>query len=217
MEDPRIVANYMLDVAAQRGVSLTNLKLQKLLFFAHAISLTEQKTKLISGYFEAWQYGPVHPTVYQAFKSAGPEPINFRADSLDPVSRTRRPLPILCESATRDICDRVMFQFGRMSAGRLVDVTHAVGGPWHHVVSASKTGANLGLRIPDEVIIERHGRQKVSVTPTPRVYEIRLQGQSRCLAEVDVFILRCTHGRQVSLRVAGLTGRAMPKAAEWAR
>jgi uncharacterized phage-associated protein len=171
MEDSRVVANYMLDVAARRGVPMTNLKLQKLLFFAHAISLTEQKVKLVSGYFEAWQYGPVHPTVYQAFKAAGPEPISFRADSLDPVSRTRKPLPNLSESATRDICERVMVQFGQMSAGRLVDVTHAVGGPWHYVVSSSEAGANIGLRIPDEIIIERHGRQKVSVTPTPRVGE----------------------------------------------
>jgi uncharacterized phage-associated protein len=171
MEDPRVVANYLLDVAAQKGVAMTNLKLQKLLFFAHAISLTEQKTKLVSGYFEAWQFGPVHPTVYQAFKAAGPEPISFRADSLDPVSRERKPLPKLSESATRDICDRVMLHFGRMSAGRLVDVTHAVGGPWHYVVSTSKNGANLGLRIPDEVIVARNGRQKVSVTPTPRAGE----------------------------------------------
>jgi uncharacterized phage-associated protein len=171
MEDPRAVANYMLDVAALKGIAMTNLKLQKLLFFAHAISLTEHKTKLLSGNFEAWQYGPVHPTVYQAFKAAGPDPIGFRAESLDPVSRVRKPLPVLSESATRDICDRVVLQFGKMSAGRLVDVTHAVGGPWHHVVTSSETGANLGLRIPDEVIVERHGRQKVSVTPTPRVGE----------------------------------------------
>jgi uncharacterized phage-associated protein len=171
MEDPRVVANYILDIAAQRGVTMTNLKLQKLLFFAHAIALTERKTKLVAGYFEAWQFGPVHPAVYQAFKAAGPEPINFRADALDPVSRVRRPLPTLTESATRDICDRVVLQFGHMSAGRLVDVTHATGGPWHHIVSTSKSGANIGLRIPDEVIVERHGRQKVSVTPTPRVGE----------------------------------------------
>ena len=171
MTDPRIVANYFLDVAAEKGIAMTNLKLQKLLFFAHAIALTEKRTKLVSGYFEAWQYGPVHPTVYQAFKAAGPNPIDFRAETLDPVSRQRRPLDKLTDELIRDICDRVMIQFGRMSAGRLVDVTHATGGPWHHVVSESKTGANIGLRISDEVILARHGRQKVSVTPTPRVGE----------------------------------------------
>lgn len=33
MTDPRIVANYMLDAAAGRGVQITNLALQKLLIF----------------------------------------------------------------------------------------------------------------------------------------------------------------------------------------
>jgi uncharacterized phage-associated protein len=171
MDDPRIVANYMLDVASDRGISLTNLALQKLLFFAHAISLTERKAKLVSGYFEAWQYGPVHPTVYQAFKAAGPNSIDFRAESFDPVTGARKPLERLADSATRVICDRVIVQFGSLSPGRLVDITHANGGPWHQVVSASKTGANIGLRISDEIIVERYGRQKVSVTPTPRVGE----------------------------------------------
>jgi uncharacterized phage-associated protein len=171
MNDPRIVANYMLDVAAAKGIPVTNLALQKLLFFAHAISLVERKNSLVSGYFEAWQYGPVHPAVYQAFKASGAHPIDFRADALNPVSRARTSLAKLDDAATRDICDRVMIQFGRMSAGRLVDITHAEGGPWHYVVSAAKNGANIGLRIPDRIIAERHGRQKVSVTPTPRVGE----------------------------------------------
>jgi uncharacterized phage-associated protein len=171
MNDARVIANYMLDVAQGRGISLTNLALQKLLFFAHAISLVERKTKLVSGYFEAWQYGPVHPTVYQAFKAAGPNMINFRAESFDPVTRTHKPLERLSDSATRDICDRVIVQFGRLSAGRLVDITHAAGGPWDQVVSASKSGANIGLRISDEIIIARYGRQKVSITPMPRVGE----------------------------------------------
>ncbi len=171
MNDPRIVANYMLDVAASRGITVTNLALQKLLFFAHAISLTERKVGLVSGYFEAWQYGPVHPTVYEAFKAAGSDAIDFRAKALNPVTRARKPLLSLSDLTTREICDRVMVQFGRTSGGRLVDITHAEGGPWHYVVSSAKNGANIGLRIPNQVIAERHGRQKVSVPPAPRVGE----------------------------------------------
>jgi uncharacterized phage-associated protein len=171
MNDPRVVANYLLDVAAARDIAVTNLALQKLLFFAHAISLTERKLGLVSGYFEAWKYGPVHPTVYQAFREAGSGAINFRAEGLDPVTRVRKPLGVLSDSLCRELCDRVMVQFGRMSAGRLVDVTHAEGGPWHYVVSSAESGANIGLRIPDKVIVERHGRQKVTVPPKPRVGE----------------------------------------------
>src|ERR1700742_4072339 len=99
MIDPRVIANYMLDIATDKGIAMTNLKLQKLLFFAHAISITERKIKLVSGHFEAWQYGPVHPTVYQAFKSAGPRTIDFRAESLNPVSRKSAPLEKLTDEA----------------------------------------------------------------------------------------------------------------------
>lgn len=171
MIDPRIVANYMLDVAAKRNIQVTNLALQKLLFFAHAISLTERRAKLVSGYFEAWQYGPVHPAVYQAFKAAGSTPINFRAEAFDPVSRQKRPLERLNDQAKRDICHRVIIQFGNMTAGRLVDITHAKGGPWDYVVSSAENGANIGLRIADEVIATRLGRQKVFVTAIPRAGE----------------------------------------------
>lgn len=171
MTDPRIVANYMLDAAAERGIQLTNLALQKLLFFAHAISLTERRAKLVSGYFEAWHYGPVHPAAYRAFKAAGSEPIRFRAEAFDPVSRQSRPLEVLCDQGIKDICDRVVIQFGGMTAGRLVDITHAKGGPWDFVVSSAENSANIGLRIPDDIIVARLGRQKVSVTPVPRVGE----------------------------------------------
>jgi uncharacterized phage-associated protein len=171
MRDPRIVANYMLEAAANRGLCLTNLSLQKLLFFSYSIALIERKTKLFDGYFEAWQFGPVQPAVYQAFKSAEGMPINFRAKAFDPVSRREKKLEILNDRFAKDVCDRVIVQFGNMSPGRLVDITHAVGGPWHHIVSSAKNGANIGLRISDDVIISRYGRQKVSVTAVPRVGE----------------------------------------------
>jgi len=57
--DPRSIANFMLDEADRVGVGITNLALQKLLYFAHGIFLNETKGPLVSGYFEAWQYGPV--------------------------------------------------------------------------------------------------------------------------------------------------------------
>ena len=37
------------------------LELQKLMYFARAIFLIETDDPLVSGWFEAWQYGPVHP------------------------------------------------------------------------------------------------------------------------------------------------------------
>jgi uncharacterized phage-associated protein len=171
MHDSRVVANYMLDQAERLNLCVSNLALQKLLYFAHAISLVERKLPLVSGYFEAWQYGPAHPTVYQSFKSSGAKPITFRARALNPVTRVESALPNLNDSEAKRICDRVISRLGRVSPGQLVDITHADGGPWHSVVNNAKTESNLGLRIPDRVIAERHAKLKVSVSSSPKTGE----------------------------------------------
>ena len=62
--DPRSIANLLLDEADRLAINITNLSLQKLLYFAHGLSLIEDGKPLVSGYFEAWQHGPVHPLVY---------------------------------------------------------------------------------------------------------------------------------------------------------
>jgi len=59
--DARAIANLMLDEASEMDRGVTNLALQKLLYFAHSLFLIEYKRPLVSGYFEAWKLGPVHP------------------------------------------------------------------------------------------------------------------------------------------------------------
>ena len=72
--DPRAVANLLLDTADEFGVDVTNLALQKLLYFAHGHFLKQIGQPLVQGAFEAWNNGPVHPAIYHAFKGAGREP-----------------------------------------------------------------------------------------------------------------------------------------------
>src|SRR5215469_12461877 len=98
--DPRSVCNLMLDEA--RGALITNLALQKLLYFAHGQHLIETKEPLVTGYFEAWQFGPVHPAAYSAFKSAGDRPIRFRATRRDPVTGQIVPIPTVTDRGARD-------------------------------------------------------------------------------------------------------------------
>jgi uncharacterized phage-associated protein len=104
--DPRAVANLMLDEADKRGWTITNLALQKLLYFAHGIHLTKTKRPLVSGYFEAWQYGPVHPAVYRAFKPSGSAPIINRAVAKDPLTGKTRDLPKPTDLEVIDLVSR---------------------------------------------------------------------------------------------------------------
>lgn len=169
--DPRAIANLMLDEADRRGLNITNLALQKLLYFAHGIHLTKTKRPLVSGYFEAWQYGPVHPSVYRAFKPAGAEPITNRAVGKDPLTGMTRDLPMPSDMEVIDLISDVMRSYGHLPPGRLVDLSHAKDSPWSMVVDKARTEVAFGMRIPDNVIIDRFRHHKVSVSTRPRAGE----------------------------------------------
>jgi uncharacterized phage-associated protein len=169
--DPRCIANLMLDESERIGQPLTNLALQKLLYFAHAIFLIERGGPLVSGYFEAWEYGPVNPAAYQAFKRAGAEPIGFRAVRLNVVKGTHEAIAPPREPEIVRHISRIVQSYGRMTPGRLVDISHAKGAPWHFVVDKGRTSLAFGMRIPDEVIRERFKHHKVSVGSQPSAGE----------------------------------------------
>ena len=85
------VANELLKRAADNGGGdlLTNLKLQKMLYYEQGFHLAYFNEPLFEEPIEAWQYGPVVPVVYNYYKSRGrngiePEDIieKFGADAL---------------------------------------------------------------------------------------------------------------------------------------
>jgi uncharacterized phage-associated protein len=158
--DPRSVCNLMLDCASK---PITNLALQKLLYFAHGIHLTKTQLPLVSGYFEAWKHGPVHPGAYAAFKSARDQPILFRADSVDALTGSRRPIPSPSAPAVRGLVHRIMISYGEMSASLLRAISHTPKSPWAAVVDQAQNGVSFGMRISDSLIIERFAHHKVSV------------------------------------------------------
>lgn len=171
MYDPRAIANMIVEEGQQVGRPVTNLALQKLLYFAHALFLVERKQPLVSGYFEAWQYGPVHPTVYQAFKGAEDQPITFLATAMNALTGERTRLPNPTDPEIVQHIRRVMMSYGRLTPGRLVDISHAKDAPWHFIVESAKHTVAIGLRISDDVIKERFKYHKVSVAEVPKVGE----------------------------------------------
>jgi uncharacterized phage-associated protein len=169
--DPRAVANLLLDIAAEHSRLLSNLALQKLVYFAHALFLVEAKRPLVKGYFEAWQYGPVHPTIYQAFKAAREQPIEGRAVRLNPSTGEQSEVEVPRSIYVRELLTRIMVSYGRLTPGRLVDITHAKNARWDYVVNKHKTSPLFGGRIPDNVIAQRFKHHKIAVAVTPAIGE----------------------------------------------
>ena len=88
--DGRMVANFILDFCEQRGRIVTNLALQKIVYFCHVWSLILLGRALVRHKFEAWEFGPVLPYLYREFKELDRAAINRRATRLDPIDGTKR-------------------------------------------------------------------------------------------------------------------------------
>ena len=69
------VANWFLQYAKSNDIIIDHMKLQKMIYFANGWALGVTGEPLIDERFEAWQYGPVVPSIYHQFKAFGRRPI----------------------------------------------------------------------------------------------------------------------------------------------
>ena len=109
------VAQYFLDaIDAEVGDNLSNLKLQKLVYYAQGFHLAMHGTPLFHDPIEAWAHGPAVPTLYRRFEGhgSGALPRADRGDYSD------------FDGPTRDLLDEVLQVYGQFSAWKLRDMTH---------------------------------------------------------------------------------------------
>ena len=100
--------------------ALSNLKLQKLLYYAQGHYLATHKGKaLFADEIQAWGHGPVVPNVYHEYKTYGSNPIPFDEDfDFESV-----------DSDANEWLAAVWRTFGSLSAWRLREMTHSEA-PW---------------------------------------------------------------------------------------
>lgn len=111
------VADWFIRFAHEVGDTITNLKLQKLVYYAQAWFLALTGERLVPAEFQAWVHGPVCYPLYQRFRGHGWAPI------LDEVAEPG--LPRNVESHLREI----MEVYGGFSAWDLERLTHSEA-PW---------------------------------------------------------------------------------------
>lgn len=74
------VADLIITEAQKNNSPVSNLKLQKVMYFLNAIHLLEYKAPLITdANFEKWDYGPVIHSVYSEYSSNGANEISSPA------------------------------------------------------------------------------------------------------------------------------------------
>lgn len=157
--DGRAVANFVLDVCEQRQRPITNLALQKIVYFCHAWTLIDFGHPLVKHKFEAWEYGPVLPYLYRAFKEFDRSAITTRANAIEPVTGSLQRVSYDFDAETSSFITKIVDFYSRMRAGDLVELSHAEGGPWHRVWYHDGQ-VNPGMRIENDSISDFYSKAR---------------------------------------------------------
>lgn len=130
------VANYFLAMQDdEAGDAITNMKLQKLVYYAQGFHLAILGRALFEEHIEAWVHGPVVRELYDKYKQYGsdripqPKNFNFKVFSKD----------------SREVLDEVYKVLGQYSAWKLRSMTHNEP-PWKNAKQPSGRISNKAMK-----------------------------------------------------------------------
>lgn len=128
------------------GREITNLLLQKVLYYVKAISEVFEGKSIIKEPCEAWKFGPVFPSVYEKYREFGKQEIE--------IGLSKEYVNELLTEEEKRVADYVMSTFGIYNAWFLKDLTH-LEEPW---LAARKGLAenDASRNVMDEEIISRY-------------------------------------------------------------
>lgn len=132
------IAYFLVALAGERGIS--NLKLQKILYFIQREALRTLGRVAFLDRIEAWKFGPVITSVYYEFSGRGSLPITVEDINFNP--------PVF-EPEIENIIKMVWKQRKNQEAWQMVNETHQIGGAWDR---AFQNGFGFGNVITIEEI-----------------------------------------------------------------
>lgn len=124
------VAKYIINFCNRKGIPISNLKLQKVLYFAWIEFYKKTGAELYLDDICAWQFGPVVTNVYYEFCTyAGtPIPNNYEIKIMDEDIK---------------ILNDILNKYCYIAASSLVNKTHEKGTPWDLVFKQGVGNRNI--------------------------------------------------------------------------
>lgn len=148
----KALANWILDYADKRQVRVSNMALNKLVFFAYEHALRNGGRKLTAARIEAWEHGPVYREIYSAFKNFGASPITERATKYN--TRTNLVEKVAANLAPEDekLIIQAIDSLIHLPAHVLRELSHDSGGAWAQIWNHEES-VIPGMEITDEIIL----------------------------------------------------------------
>ncbi|MGL6075100.1 MAG: Panacea domain-containing protein [Fimbriiglobus sp.] len=158
------VANQFIELASLEGKKLTPMQLIKLVYIAHGWHLAVNDVPLIDEPIEAWQYGPVIPSLFHEFKRYGRKPITKLAHSVSgdwdgDDFLVESPFVPEDDERTTKLIRHVWRKYGSKSGLELSELTHAEGTPWTKTIQPQLNTTDTfpkGMKIEEELIRDHY-------------------------------------------------------------
>ena len=148
-----MTVTYM-DAANRLGInsgwSLSNLQFQKMLYMADMNFVGQGKGRLIGEDFEAWDYGPVLPSLYRACKPFGASPVPNIFWGAKDLSGT--PEGFILDLAWENLKSN--------SPGELVQTTHWQNGAW----AKRYVPGHKSIKITTQDMINEYNARTIGIT-----------------------------------------------------
>ena len=120
MYSARVVAAHTVNWYHDNDTYITNLKLQKLLYFLQLEFFKLNQQQLINEEFYAWDLGPVIPSIYRDY--------SIYASSLIPKQYNVAEI----DSATLECIDKILKLYAKKTTWELVELSHSQN-PWKYI------------------------------------------------------------------------------------
>ena len=122
------IAKALLCRAKNNEMALDHLKLQKLLYFAQALSLVRNNKPIFNDSIYAWDHGPVIESVYTAYKDSGRKKIVCDEKDTNTIKLSIEDIQVL---------DDVLETFKEYTGVQLRNMTHKHL-PWKNIFEKDK-------------------------------------------------------------------------------
>lgn len=135
------IAKHIINYCYDNDVSISNLKLQKLLYFAWIACYKKMEMYLFDDEICAWKLGPVIPDVYFEYCVFGGKPIYRKYEDAESL-----------EEKTQITLEEFLDDTAKVPASALVKQSHSIGGAWDTIY---KNGQGNHAPIPYSMIIKK--------------------------------------------------------------
>lgn len=115
------LAKYVVTKCTKEDAPISNLQLQKILYYIQKTFLQERHVRGFSDEIEAWQFGPVVPNVYFHFSGFGAMPISMEYIDVD------------IDPLDASLINPLIEDKRKLNPWELVEETHKPGGAWQTI------------------------------------------------------------------------------------